>query len=278
MDGDPIDIYSKTPRRLLRYAPRQAQPTALAAPRFWEIDAVRGVAIGMMVLYHLVFDLDYFGGFDLQARSGFWRLFATTTAFLFVFLAGVSLAVSHDRARRTLGSSSRRFRKYASRGARILGYGMLITLVIWLAVPDGQIYFGILHAIGLSTILAYPFLGRPMLALLVAIPVLLATPIVDDLRMDEPWLLWLGIRAPVGYILDYRPMIPWFGVVLLGIFVASHLYRDGERRFPWPVQTPSAAGRQLAMLGRHSLVIYLVHQPILLAVLAALGIIDLGIV
>ena len=269
MAGEYLDTTTHTARH-------RAQPTALATPRFWEIDALRGIAIVMTVLYHLIFDLDYFGGFDLDATSGFWHLFATTDVFLFIFLAGVSLGVSHDRARRAAGGASL-FRKYLLRGLRILGYGMLITLVIWITVPDGQIYFGILHAVGLSIILAYPFLGRPNLALLAAIPILLATPTVEDLRMDAPWLLWLGIRAPVGYMLDYRPMIPWFGVVLLGIFVASTLYRDGERRFPWSIQTPFAPARPLVMIGRHTLVIYLLHQPILLAGLAALGIIDLGI-
>lgn len=253
---------------------RPAPPAALATPRFWEIDAARGIAIGMMVLYHLVYDLDYVGGFDLNATTGAWRLFATTTAFLFVFLVGVSLAVSYDRSRPTVASDAHLFRKYALRGVRILGYGILITLVIWFAVPDGQIYFGILHAIGLSIILAYPFLGRPTLAVLVAIPVLLAGPFVQDLRMDEPWLLWLGVRAPVGYMLDYRPMIPWFGVVLLGIVVGSYLYRHGERRFGWPNQTPFPPGRLLAALGRHSLAIYLLHQPLLLGAMYALGLID----
>lgn len=263
-----VDMTSDTEQR--------TRPAARAAQRFWEIDAVRGIAIGMMVLYHLVYDLDYFGDFDLGATSGFWGLFATATAFLFVFLVGMSLTVSHDRSRDT-GATAQRFRKYALRGVRVLGYGMLITLVIWFAVPDGQIYFGILHAIGLSIILAYPFLGRPLLALLVAIPVLLAAPVVETLQMDEPWLLWLGVRAPVGPMLDYRPMIPWFGIVLLGTVAASYLYRHGVRRFPWPEQVPFVPGRPLATLGRYSLVIYLVHQPLMLGLLYALGLIDLGI-
>ncbi|HEV2072402.1 MAG TPA: heparan-alpha-glucosaminide N-acetyltransferase [Thermomicrobiales bacterium] len=276
MVGEELDVSTKAGRQARWRARRPVQPAALVAPRFWEIDAARGIAIGMMVVYHLVYDLDYVGGFDLNATRGFWRLFASGTAFLFLFLVGVSLAVSYDRSCQTAASEPRLFWKYASRGVRILGYGMLITLVIWLAVPDGQIYFGILHAIGLSIILAYPFLGRPTLALLGAIPVLLAAPIVQTLRMDEPWLLWLGIRAPVGQMLDYRPMIPWFGVVLLGIVAGSYLYRDGERRFPWPVQTPFSLGRPLVTLGRHSLAIYLLHQPLLLGVIYALSRVDLG--
>lgn len=277
MVGEDLDANTRAGWQARLAARHRAQPAALTAPRFWEIDALRGIAIGMMVLYHLVYDLDYIAGFDLNATTGFWRLFASGTAFLFLFLVGVSLAVSHDRSRQTAASESHLFLKYVSRGVRILGYGMLITLVIWLAVPNGQIYFGILHAIGLSVILAYPFLGRPMLALLVAIPVLLAAPFVATLRMDEPWLLWLGVRAPVGPMLDYRPMIPWFGVVLLGIVAGSYLYRDGERHFPWPVQTPFPLGRHLATLGRHSLAIYLLHQPLLLGAIYALSRLDLGI-
>ncbi|HEV2128667.1 MAG TPA: heparan-alpha-glucosaminide N-acetyltransferase [Thermomicrobiales bacterium] len=277
MGGEPLDTDTRARWQARQRARPEVQPTALAAPRFWEIDTVRGIAIAMMVLYHLVFDLDRFGGFDLNATRGFWRHFATITAFLFVFLVGVSLRVSYDRSRRTTASEAQLFRKYTLRGVRILGYGMLITLVIGLAVPDGNIYFGILHAIGLSIILAYAFLGRPTLALLVAIPVVLAAPVVRSLHMDEPWLLWLGVRAPVGYMLDYRPMMPWFGVVLLGIVAGSSLYRNGERRFPWPAGQPPWPGRQLATVGRYSLAIYLLHQPLLLAVLSALGLIDLGI-
>jgi uncharacterized membrane protein len=103
----------------------------------------------------------------------------------------------------------------------------------------------------------------------------LLAPVIDGLRTDEPWLLWLGVRAPVGYMFDYRPMIPWFGVTLFGLAAGSLLYRDGKRTFPWPFHLPVSLGQPLATLGRYSLIVYLLHQPVLLASLYAIGVIDL---
>lgn len=244
-------------------------------PRFAEIDALRGIAIVMMVLYHLVWDLDRLGDADLASTSGFWSLFATVTTTLFVILVGVSLSVSHDRARRSTTGRASLLRKYFLRGLRILGYGLLITLAIELAGMDGHIWFGILHVIGLSIILAMPFLGRPWRALPVAVAVLLATPVVRDWEINGPWLLWLGIRGDAGRMLDYRPLLPWFGVVLLGIVAGSLLYRDGRRRFPLPQGTPTLPTQLLATLGRNSLLIYLLHQPLLIGTLCLMGLVEL---
>ena len=91
-----------------------------AGGRFWEVDAARGVAIIMMVVYHFVFDLYAFGGYDVEAVGGFWARFADATAGLFLFLVGVSLAIS----RRGAGGG---FGKYLVRGLRILAYGMILT-------------------------------------------------------------------------------------------------------------------------------------------------------
>jgi uncharacterized membrane protein len=124
--------------------------------RFWEVDAARGVAIAMMVVYHLTYDLDYFGGYDIESTSGFWARFADATAGAFLFLVGVSLAISYSRA--TAGRPGRSlFGKYLLRGIRILAYGMALT-VVFLVFGMGVVAFGILHLIGVSIILAYPLL------------------------------------------------------------------------------------------------------------------------
>ena len=66
--------------------------------RFWGVDAARGVAIIMMIVYHSTYDMDALGGYDIQATSGNWALFADVTAGLFLFLVGVSLAISRSRS------------------------------------------------------------------------------------------------------------------------------------------------------------------------------------
>ena len=109
-----------------------------------------------VVIYHLVYDLDVLGGYPVESTSGFWGVFADASAFAFVFLAGLSLSLSSARdgkSRQDKGS----FGKYLRRGLKIFSYGMLITLVFW-ALDFGVMIFGILHLIGASIVLAYPFL------------------------------------------------------------------------------------------------------------------------
>ena len=74
---------------------------------------------------------------------------------------------------------------------------------------------------------------------------------------------------------DYRPLLPWFGVVLIGLFFGKVLYARGKRVLNLPRSTPALA-RPLAPLGRNSLFIYMVHQPVLIALLAIFGIIQFG--
>jgi len=245
--------------------------------RFWEIDATRAVAILMMVTFHAVYDLDHFGSADIGATSGFWQMFAQATASLFLLLVGISLTLSHSRASRRLGGKTLPL-KYLKRGFRIFLYGMAITVVTWLFLPDGIILFGILHCIGLSIILAYPLLGRPRLALPLGLVCIAAGIVVSNVEAGTNLLLWLGVRTGDMYMFDYFPLLPWLGVVLLGVFTGSMLYPDGERRFHPPDVTGWPMAGLLSWMGRHSLAIYLAHQPVLVVVLAAAGAIEIGLV
>ncbi len=125
--------------------------------RFWEVDLLRGVAIVLMVLYHLVFDLNYFAVYDIDVSSGFWLAVARLTASLFLLLVGLSLTLSHSRAQ-LLGQEDRFRLRLLKRSAWILGLALGITLVTYFFIGRGFIVFGVLHLIGLSLLLAYPFL------------------------------------------------------------------------------------------------------------------------
>ena len=240
--------------------------------RFWEVDAARGVAIIMMIVYHSTYDLDVLGGYDIQATSGYWTLFADLTAGLFLFLVGVSLAISRARTNLT---GWKLFLKYLARGLRILAYGVVLTL-IFLAFGMGVVAFGILHLIGVSIILAYPFLKLRFTNLVLGTLIFAAGQYVlaQDFYSQSVWLLPFGV-VPEGLIMpDYRPLLPWFGVVLIGLFFGNVVYGDGLRPAVPEDKAPLLAG-PLLPLGRNSLFIYLIHQPIIIAVLAALGIVDL---
>ncbi len=244
-------------------------------PRFWEIDALRGVAIVMMVTYHLMWDLWYYRILpDVVLYAGFWKFFQRTTANLFLTLVGVSLAVV--TMRRLVGSSASLppFKPYLLRGLWVFGWGMVISLVVW-ASGVGYVHFGVLHLIGFSTIAAYPLLRRRWLNLALWAIFFVAGYFLLEARYGFPWLLWLGFTPEAYYPNDYFPVIPYFGVVLLGIFLGNSLYRADARNFSLPDIGDWLPIRGLQWLGRHSLVIYVVHQPLLFALLVALGVIQL---
>ena len=248
--------------------------TAQKAGRFWEVDAARSVAIIMMVVYHTTYDLDALGGYDIDATSGKWALFADATAGLFLFLVGVSLAIS--RSRTTLTGWGL-FGKYLARGLRIFAYGMILTGV-FLLLDMGVVAFGILHLIGVSIILAYPFLELRWINLVLGLLVFTTGQYVlaQDLTSAGYWLLPFGVVPEGAMMPDYRPLLPWFGVVLIGLFFGNMVYASGRRPARLPKEAPPVA-RPLLPLGENSLFIYLIHQPIVIAVLALTGIIDLNI-
>ena len=226
-----------------------------------------------MIVYHSTYDLDTLGGYDVQSTSGYWALFADVTAGLFLFLVGVSLGISRSRTSLT---GWRLFGKYLTRGSRILAYGMVLTL-IFLALGMGVVAFGILHLIGVSIILAYPFLRLRFTNLALGALMFVAGQYImaQDLYSQSFWLSPFGI-VPEGVVMpDYRPLLPWFGVVLIGLFVGNVVYGDGRRPTITEDKAPVLA-RPLLPLGRNSLFIYLIHQPIIVALLAAAGIVDLN--
>ncbi len=250
---------------------------ATGSHRFWEIDATRGVAILMMVTFHVVYDLHHFGGGAIAVSVGFWRHFAQATATLFLLLVGVSLTLSYSRASRCLTGVELPV-KYLKRGVRIFLYGVAITVVTWLFLPDGIILFGVLHCIGVSIILAYPALRHRWLALLLGLASIAAGAAVSSVQAGTNLFLWLGVHTGSLYMFDYFPLLPWLGVVLLGVFLGNTLYPDGERRWGAPDLSGWPMTGLLSLMGRHSLVIYLVHQPVLIAILAAAGAIEIGFV
>ncbi|MFL6058213.1 MAG: heparan-alpha-glucosaminide N-acetyltransferase [Rubrobacteraceae bacterium] len=239
------------------------------------MDAARGVAIAMMVVYHLMYDLDYFGGYDIEATSGFWARFADATAGTFLFLVGVSLAISYSRASAARPGRSL-FGKYLLRGIRILAYGMALT-VVFVVFGMGVVAFGILHLIGVSIILAYPLLRYRYANLFLGLSIIVVGVYmrIEGFSSESPWLLPFGVVPENLVMPDYRPLLPWFGVVLLGLFAGNALYGNGRRPALFADKAPVAT-KPLLPLGRNSLFIYLVHQPILILLLASLGVIQVG--
>lgn len=235
--------------------------------RFWEIDFLRGTAITLMIFFNYAFTLRYFGIYSLEGGWGFWWLFPRLIAGTFIFLAGISLTLSHSAAKDT------GFKKYLLRGLKIFGYGLAITLATRLCLKSGFVVFGILHLIGVSIMLAYPLLRHRDLNLILGALVIAAGCFLSGFAFNLPWLVWLGFVPAGFYTIDYFPLLPWFGVMLIGIAFGNLLYPGGKRGFRVAEAANVPPMMILSLLGRHSLLIYLAHQPALLAVLYTAGLI-----
>jgi uncharacterized membrane protein len=242
--------------------------------RFWEVDAARGVAIVMMVIYHLVWDLASFNIVpSIDLYGPFWQTFQRATASLFLVTVGVSLQLRAERLR-ARGQAHLIWPRQLRRAAIVFGAGLLVTAVTALAIPGGVVVFGILHLIGVSMVLAYPFMGLGVWNALPGLALLAAGGPISNTLVDGPWLVWLGLRYPGFTTVDYFPLVPWFGVVLLGLALGSAGYA-GRHRPALPDLTGAPPVRLLTWMGRHALPIYLIHQPLLIALLIVLGLLPL---
>jgi uncharacterized membrane protein len=231
--------------------------------RIWEIDFLRGLSIILMVGYHLLFDLGEFGGvrkflgFSTDLSSAAWTAAQYFFAGLFIVLSGISSTLSRSNWRR---------------GLKLLAVSLAVTAATYVFESTSAVYFGILQCLAVSIFIygaafekAGPAAGAAWGALVIglgaALPVLKkAMPV----RFD--WLLPLGIHSPSFSSFDYFPLIPWLGVFLIGAALGKSVYAAKRNLLPWrwPETFINAAGR-------HSLLIYIVHQPVILGVLYLLG-------
>lgn len=225
------------------------------------IDGARAGALLAMASYHTLWDLGYLRLTpENYAVAPAGRLAAETIAGSFLMLVGVGLVLMNGQGIRP--------RPTLLRLARIGGAALLVTLGTAWAFPDAYVFFGILHCIAVASVLglAFLFLPVPVTALTAAL-VLAAPHLVHAAFLDAPALFFLGLGAVTPRTNDYVPLFPWFGLVLAGIVLGRICLPRlaGSRLGAW---TPrSSLGRGMAFLGRHSLAFYLIHQPILLAVL-----------
>jgi uncharacterized membrane protein len=128
--------------------------------------------------------------------------------------------------------------------------------------------FGVLHCIGLSILLAYPLIRfRNFPLILGVLCIILGIALRVTVIVDFPWLLWLGFVPSGFYTLDYFPLLPWFGVVLIGIFLGNTFYQNNTRKVSLNDHSGFILSRVLCFLGRHSLIIYLLHQLLIVGLL-----------
>lgn len=233
--------------------------------RFDSLDALRGIAIVWMTLFHFFFDLNHFGYLKQNFYAdSFWTGQRTAIVSLFLFTAGLGQAVAVQQRQS--------WPRFWRRWAQVAGSALLVSAGSYLMYPQSFIYFGVLHGMAAMLLIVRLTSGwGPWLWLLGALAVALkfmapfghaAWPELDFL--NQRFFNWLGLISRKPVTEDYVPLLPWLGVMWWGMASGAWVLRCRPR---WLELGTGAAGRPLAWLGRWSLSYYLLHQPVLIGLL-----------
>jgi uncharacterized membrane protein len=238
----------------------RAPADALLRSRFDRLDALRGLAIVWMAAFHFSYDLNYFLFIHQDFHhSPVWTWQRTCIVTLFLLCAGAGQAVATDR--------HQGLARFWTRWAQVAGCAVLVSVGSWFMFPQSFISFGVLHGIAAMLVVVRFTSGWgawrwPLGLVAIALPYL-----VQDVFFDSRWTNWVGLVTHKPFTEDYVPVLPWLGVMWWGAAATDLLlrYRRG-----WLADPLARGFAPLAWLGRWSLSFYMVHQPVLIGVLAAI--------
>ena len=234
--------------------------------RIWLIDAARGMAVLLMMLYHFCFDLNYYQLIHQDFNNSlFWLTARAVIVTAFLTLVGISLVLAETK----------NSRYFWIRIAKLLAAAVLVTTGSYWMFPHSFIFFGILHFILVASLIGRFMLRYYWINLLLGCAILLLGILYTNAWFDQPWLQWLGLMTYKPITEDYVPLFPWLGVVLTGMFAAKFYLRAAPVTF----FAGSNKGKKKAApvnpwfnlpiwLGKHSLAVYLLHQPLLLGAMS----------
>ena len=233
-----------------------ATPSKVPSSRLLAVDVLRGLAVVAMIIFHAAWDMSSFG--FLPSRMMFepgWFWFGNIILFSFLAISGFSMSWGW-RKRFDSRSVMIRFFKIAAGAAAI-------TISTYLVVPDTFVYFGVLHHIALGSLILV--LLRRVPSIIVIFPAVLLAVLPFLVRLNSfnaPWLCWIGLSEVVPPSNDFVPLLPWFPIMLAGSVLGRWAPEEGTRKF---TTLGSFANwfSPFAWVGRHSFLIYLLHQPVI---------------
>ena len=230
--------------------------------RYLVIDCIRGCAILAMMAYHFGFDLNMQGYIvqDLN-HSIVWQIARSLILGTFLFVAGFSMALAAQQS----------LKKRLIRLTRIAFCAVLVSVVSLFMFPDSWIFFGVLHFLVVATVICWVVMPYKKLLMVLAVAITVIGILYQSQVFDQPALQWLGMMTHKPITEDYVPIFPWLGVMMMGIILGQWALTRVQL---WPLAcTPNVVLSPVQWLGRHSLAVYMLHQPILLGLLNAFGVI-----
>lgn len=228
--------------------------------RIQTIDIIRGIDIILMILFNYSVTLDYFRIINMPPDFIYSFVFPRAIASVFIFISGAAAYVSFEKNKENFG------KKYYIRGVKLIFFAILITVFTYIFVPARTVYFGILHFFAAGSFLVPFFIKYNKLNLIAGLLIILAGFYLQLTEFNFPYLLWLGFTPENFFTFDYFPLIPWLGVLLLGIY--SGRYVIGKTA---SLEFEGRLAAAFKFLGKNSLFIYLIHQPLMVLLLMVMG-------
>ena len=243
--------------------------TRSPAQRYDAVDALRGIAMVWMTVFHFCFDLDHVGLWPQDFLADpFWTIQRTGIVSLFLFCAGLGQAVALHQGQG--------WTRFGRRWVQVAACAVLVTAGSAVMFPRSFIYFGVLHGIAVMLVIARLTAGwgRGLWlagAVAIVLPPLAQHWLSGAWSEAAPWLNsralnWLGLVSRKPFTEDYVPVFPWLGVLWWGLACGQWVL---ARRPHWLQRALPPGGRHLAVLGRWSLSYYMLHQPVMLGLLMA---------
>ncbi|MCX7842257.1 MAG: DUF1624 domain-containing protein [Clostridia bacterium] len=219
--------------------------------RIWELDFLRGIALILMIYFHVVYDMNEFFGYRIAYGSGINYFIGKASVILFILISGISCSLSRSNFKR---------------GLKLLGIALLVSLLSYLYNPEFVIKFGVIHFFAVC-MLFYHLLNKlnNILLLLAGTGIIALGAYTSGLQASNDYLFPFGVTSPDFSSSDYYSLVPWMGLFLYGMFLSRVLYKKKTSLFPFRIDDTV-----INFLGRHTLVAYLIHQPVIIGVLSVI--------
>ena len=232
----------------------------LKTSRYPVIDCIRGCAIIAMIAYHFGFDLNMQGYIsqDVNHNSN-WQVARSLILGTFLFVAGFCMALAENK------NITRRL----IRLVQIAACAILVSIGSYFMFPDSWIFFGVLHFVLVGSLICWLVMPYQKLLLIFAMSILTIGIFYESPVFNRPFLQWLGMMTYKPITEDYVPLLPWLGVMMIGARMGQWALTNSKL---WLFDyKPSSILFPVQWLGQHSLIVYMLHQPILLGALGIFG-------
>lgn len=226
--------------------------------RVFSVDFLRGIAIIPMIIFNYSVTLGYFHLIEFPTNFLYWYVLPRLIAGTFIFVSGIAASLSLKRSKNDFG------KKHFFRGVKLAIFALAITFFTYIFTPNGTIVFGILHFFAFTSFLIPFFIRNKKANLFIGIFLIILGFYMESFGFSFNNAFWLFPEN--FYTLDYFPLLPWLGVMMLGFYFADFFVKLTKK-----FEIKNRLGSLFAFSGRKSLVIYLIHQPLLILLLALLG-------